>query len=57
MDALYDNIPNTGLDGEALDERDNPQTPKGFIKRTFEQILEGNLFTFHDTTYLQKDEV
>ena len=55
--ALYDNIPNSeGLDslGEALDERKEPKVPTGFIKRMLEIILEWNLFTFHEATYLQK---
>ena len=59
MDAigLYDNIPNSeGLDSleEALNERHQPKVPTGFIKRMLEIILEWNLFTFHEATYLQK---
>ena len=55
--ALYDNIPNNeGIEalGEALEERNNPKVPTGFIQRVMEVILKWNLFEFHEASYIQK---
>ena len=55
--ALYDNIPNNeGIEAleEALEERNNPKVPTGFIQRVMEVILKWNLFEFHEASYIQK---
>lgn len=55
--ALFDNIPHgEGLETleAALDERIDLKVPTQFIKKLMQLVLEWNLFTFHNASYLQQ---
>ena len=54
--GLFTNIPqDEGLEctRQALDERNNPEVPTGFILRLLEIVLKYNIFEFNSKLFMQ----